>query len=105
VSQWTAPQALYDLARAFVAPGVAADGYPISDEDALNLALTTMGGGVMSAKVMLHAGIGMPWAASGRVPCELARTADETVEFFYNPTQKELAEQLQQSNMKILRAI
>ncbi|WP_374307773.1 hypothetical protein [Dongia sp.] len=82
ISQWKAPQLLYDLARAFVTPGVASKGYPISDEETQNLALTMVGGGAMSAKAMPHGGIGMPWAASGRVPRELARAADETVEFF-----------------------
>ncbi len=57
VSLWTAPQLLYDLARGFVAPGVAADGHPISDEEALDLALATMGGGSLRG-VAVQKGLG-----------------------------------------------
>jgi len=105
VRQWKAPQVLYDFVRGFAAPSVAADGHPISDEETQNLALMMMGGGTMSARAVPHGGIGMPWATSGRVPRELAKTANEVVEFFYNPTPKELAKQLGQSSMKTLRAI
>jgi hypothetical protein len=55
VSQWTAPQWLYDLARAYVTPGVAATGHPISDEEALNLALTATGGSFLSSATVRKA--------------------------------------------------
>ncbi|WP_374369342.1 hypothetical protein, partial [Dongia sp.] len=61
VSQWTAPQLLYDLAKAFVTPRVAIEGGKVSDADALNLALSTAGGGV--AKTASHGAIGMPQVA------------------------------------------
>ena len=47
-AEWTAPQLLYDLARAFVTPGVAAGGNQVSDEDGLNLALAVTGGSSFS---------------------------------------------------------
>ena len=42
--QFAAPQMLYDLAKAGVAPGVAASGRQVSNEDALNTALNITGG-------------------------------------------------------------
>ena len=42
--QFAAPQMLYDLAKAAVAPGVAASGRQVSNEDALNTALNLTGG-------------------------------------------------------------
>lgn len=42
--QFAAPQMLYDLVKAGVAPGVAASGRQVSNEDALNTALNITGG-------------------------------------------------------------
>jgi hypothetical protein len=42
---WVAPDILYQAARGFVAPSVAAQGYALTAEDALNTAGAAMGGG------------------------------------------------------------
>ena len=47
VSQWTAPQVLYDLVRAIETPTVIMDGHPISQEELQNLALAMVGGGAL----------------------------------------------------------
>ena len=49
MSQWTMPQVVYDLARAFVTPGVLAEGGTVTDADALNLALAVTGGNALKA--------------------------------------------------------
>jgi len=40
---WVAPEMLYQAARAFAAPGVAARGYDVSPEDAVNFAMSALG--------------------------------------------------------------
>jgi hypothetical protein len=46
---WVAPEMLYQAARGFVAPGVAAQGHALSVEDALNTAGTAMGGSMFGS--------------------------------------------------------
>lgn len=41
---WVAPEMVYQAARAFTAPSVAAQGYALGPEEALNVAMTAMGG-------------------------------------------------------------
>ena len=62
VSQWTMPQVVYDAAKAFVTPGVAAEGGTVTDADALNLALAVTGGGAV-AKAAPRAATGVSHAA------------------------------------------
>jgi hypothetical protein len=49
--QLAAPGFVYDAARAFVTPGMAARGQQVSDEDILNTAMNVMGGGVGASRV------------------------------------------------------
>ena len=49
--QFAAPQMLYDLAKAAVAPGVAASGRQVSNEDVLNLALNLTGGSLGASQI------------------------------------------------------
>jgi hypothetical protein len=49
--QLAAPGFVYDAARAFVTPGMAARGQRVSDEDVLNTAMNVMGGGVGASRV------------------------------------------------------
>jgi hypothetical protein len=49
--QLAAPGFVYDAARAFVTPGMAARGQRVSDEDILNTAMNVMGGGVGASRV------------------------------------------------------
>jgi hypothetical protein len=49
--QFAAPGFVYDAARAFVTPGMAAKGQRVSDEDILNTAMNVMGGGVGASRV------------------------------------------------------
>ena len=46
-SGWTAPDVLYQIAKAVSSPGVAASGGNVSPEDAMNVASNVMGGGVV----------------------------------------------------------
>ena len=46
---WVAPDILYQAARGFVAPSVAAQGYALTAEDALNTAGAAMGGGMFGS--------------------------------------------------------
>jgi len=46
--EWTAPQVLYDAARAYVTPGVAAFEGGVTEEDVINFGLTYTGAGVAS---------------------------------------------------------
>jgi hypothetical protein len=46
---WVAPEMLYQAARGFVAPSVAAQGNPLTVEDALNTAGAAMGGGMFGS--------------------------------------------------------
>lgn len=48
-SQWTAPQWLYDAARAVSAPAYAAQGGQLSMDDAYNMAVNVAGGGLMGS--------------------------------------------------------
>ena len=47
---WAAPQFVYDAAKAFVTPGVAAQGGRVTTDDALNVALNITGGGTFAPK-------------------------------------------------------
>jgi hypothetical protein len=49
--QLAAPGFVYDAARAFVTPGMAARGQQVSDEDILNTAMNVIGGGVGASRV------------------------------------------------------
>jgi hypothetical protein len=49
--QLAAPGFVYDAARAFVTPGMAARGQQVSDEDILNTAMNVMGGGAGASRV------------------------------------------------------
>jgi len=49
---WVAPEMLYDAARAITAPSVAARGYEVAPEDAVNTALNFMGAGVGTSTTM-----------------------------------------------------
>jgi hypothetical protein len=100
--QLAAPGFVYDAARAFVTPGMAARGQRVSDEDILNTAMNVMGGGAgasrvagprtASDEVLLGMGVGSkeaPTAAgdlaalTGRSPLDMStearmqRAADE----------------------------
>jgi hypothetical protein len=55
---WIAPNALYQLARAAVAPGVAARGGDVSPEDALNFAGNVSLGGIGASAAMKDAAPG-----------------------------------------------
>lgn len=48
---WTAPDIVYQAAKALVAPGVAAQGGRVSPEDAMNVASNVMGGGLASSAI------------------------------------------------------
>ncbi len=66
--EWAAPQFVYDLAKAFVAPGVALRGEQVSPEDALNVGLNVVGGGLGASAVAGPSGrsvIGMAVKAKG----------------------------------------
>lgn len=63
-----APQFVYDLAKAFMAPGVAATGYDVMPEESLNTALNVMGGGLGASQVAPAAGksvVGMAVKSKG----------------------------------------
>jgi GNAT superfamily N-acetyltransferase len=49
--QLAAPGFVYDAARAFVTPGMAARGQQVSDQDILDTAMNVMGGGVGASRV------------------------------------------------------
>ena len=57
---WIAPEMLYQAARGFVAPDVAAQGNPLTVEDALNTAGAAMGGGMFGSAPInaLRSGLG-----------------------------------------------
>jgi hypothetical protein len=91
--QLAAPGFVYDAARAFVTPGMAARGQQVSDEDLLNTAMNVMGGGAgasrvagprtASDEVLLGMGVGsrdVPTAADD-LAALTAKAQTETPEF------------------------
>lgn len=65
--QFAAPGFIYDLAKAAVTPGAAAKGEPVSNEDVLNVALNTMGGGLAMSSPVEGAIAGMAVKNKGGV--------------------------------------
>ena len=49
-SDWTLPQWAFDLGKAGVAPGFAAQGGQVSQEDAMNVAMNFMGTGLLAGR-------------------------------------------------------
>jgi predicted GNAT family N-acyltransferase len=91
--QLAAPGFVYDAARAFVTPGMAARGQQVSDEDILNTAMNVMGGGVGASRVagprtapdemLLGMGVGSNVIKLGNTGGSNARNAaDELKEIF-----------------------
>jgi predicted GNAT family N-acyltransferase len=91
--QLAAPGFVYDAARAFVTPGMAARGQRVSDEDILNTAMNVMGGGVGASRVagprtapdemLLGMGVGSNVIKLGNTGGSNARNAaDELKEIF-----------------------
>jgi hypothetical protein len=66
---WIAPNALYQMARAMVSPGVAAQGGYVSEEDAINFGGNLVGAGIgASAAIPARSGVlGMNGGAPTRV--------------------------------------
>ena len=54
-----APQFVYDIAKAFVAPGLAAQGYELTPEEALNVAMNITGGGLGGSSIAGPTGKGI----------------------------------------------
>lgn len=61
----TAPEFMYQAAKAFVAPGVAAQGGSVSAEDAANVAANVMGGGLATSAIRPVEGTIAGMAADG----------------------------------------
>jgi hypothetical protein len=91
--QLAAPGFVYDAARAFVTPGMAARGQRVSDEDILNTAMNVMGGGAGASRVagprtapdemLLGMGVGSNVIKLGKTDGSNARNAaDELKEIF-----------------------